>query len=388
MSPAWRRGGPPTSGRSLRNRVRDPDVAGSGACDHVVVSSTSTDGPPPRSAAALIHQTRAGPVPAPAAAAPLALRRRRSGRVLAGVAGGVADHLGADVLWVRAAFVALTAVTRRRSGRLRAAVDLHAAGGRLGRARRAAARAPAGTRAGRARPRCGPGGLGAGQLGARLDRRAARGGRRGSCRRVAGGRRGAAPTVDGGRPTQRRLAGRARAGGSRCALRGQWHRGVPAGQPRPRPGPVRVARGARHPGRRRRADRAVVGAARPRPRRGASPAHPGGRARRDRRPPARLRAADARVDPATVGLAPRGGAPGARAGARAAELALRPWRLPPRGRHRRSCAAGGPRRRAGRRRRRGRRHLRAHGAPGGRRRGPLAGRRTCARWSSPPARRW
>jgi signal transduction histidine kinase len=31
--------------------------------------------------------------------------------VLAGVAGGVADHLGADVLWVRAAFVALTAVT-------------------------------------------------------------------------------------------------------------------------------------------------------------------------------------------------------------------------------------------------------------------------------------
>jgi signal transduction histidine kinase len=30
---------------------------------------------------------------------------------VAGVAGGVADHLGADVLWVRAAFVALTAVT-------------------------------------------------------------------------------------------------------------------------------------------------------------------------------------------------------------------------------------------------------------------------------------
>jgi signal transduction histidine kinase len=47
--------------------------------------------------------------PAPAAAA--ALRRRRSGRLVAGVAGGVADHLGADVLWVRAAFVALTAVT-------------------------------------------------------------------------------------------------------------------------------------------------------------------------------------------------------------------------------------------------------------------------------------
>jgi signal transduction histidine kinase len=30
---------------------------------------------------------------------------------MAGVAGGVADHLGADVLWVRAAFVALTAVS-------------------------------------------------------------------------------------------------------------------------------------------------------------------------------------------------------------------------------------------------------------------------------------
>ncbi|MDT7579779.1 MAG: hypothetical protein QOK35_1043 [Pseudonocardiales bacterium] len=39
------------------------------------------------------------------------LQRRRSGRLVAGVAGGVADHLGADVLWVRAAFVALTAVS-------------------------------------------------------------------------------------------------------------------------------------------------------------------------------------------------------------------------------------------------------------------------------------
>ncbi|MCE3554273.1 PspC domain-containing protein [Pseudonocardia sp. RS11V-5] len=40
-------------------------------------------------------------------AAPLA--RRRSGRLLAGVAGGVADHLGIDVLWVRVAFVVLAA---------------------------------------------------------------------------------------------------------------------------------------------------------------------------------------------------------------------------------------------------------------------------------------
>src|SRR5690242_14771271 len=46
--------------------------------------------------------------PAPVAAVP-ALRRRRSGRLVAGVAGGIADHLGANVLWVRAAFVALMA---------------------------------------------------------------------------------------------------------------------------------------------------------------------------------------------------------------------------------------------------------------------------------------
>jgi signal transduction histidine kinase len=50
-------------------------------------------------------------VTTPDAAAPRTLRRRRSGRLVAGVAGGVADHLGADVLWVRAAFVALTAMT-------------------------------------------------------------------------------------------------------------------------------------------------------------------------------------------------------------------------------------------------------------------------------------
>lgn len=38
-----------------------------------------------------------------------ALVRRRSGRLVAGVAGGVADHLGVKVLWVRAAFVMLAA---------------------------------------------------------------------------------------------------------------------------------------------------------------------------------------------------------------------------------------------------------------------------------------
>ncbi len=39
------------------------------------------------------------------------LARRRSGRFVAGVAGGVADHLGANILLVRAAFVALTALS-------------------------------------------------------------------------------------------------------------------------------------------------------------------------------------------------------------------------------------------------------------------------------------
>ncbi|QTR01442.1 ATP-binding protein [Saccharothrix algeriensis] len=38
------------------------------------------------------------------------VRRRRSGRVVAGVAGGVADHLGVEVFWVRAVFAALTAL--------------------------------------------------------------------------------------------------------------------------------------------------------------------------------------------------------------------------------------------------------------------------------------
>jgi signal transduction histidine kinase len=35
--------------------------------------------------------------------------RRRSGRTIAGIAGGLADHLGVDVLWVRVAFAALAA---------------------------------------------------------------------------------------------------------------------------------------------------------------------------------------------------------------------------------------------------------------------------------------
>ncbi|GGP58656.1 ATP-binding protein [Saccharothrix coeruleofusca] len=38
------------------------------------------------------------------------VRRRRGGRVVAGVAGGVAEHLGVEVFWVRAVFAALTAL--------------------------------------------------------------------------------------------------------------------------------------------------------------------------------------------------------------------------------------------------------------------------------------
>ncbi|WP_423202188.1 PspC domain-containing protein [Herbihabitans rhizosphaerae] len=45
----------------------------------------------------------------PAVAEPKVFRRR-SGRTIAGVAGGVADHLGVDVLWVRAAFAVLAAL--------------------------------------------------------------------------------------------------------------------------------------------------------------------------------------------------------------------------------------------------------------------------------------
>ncbi len=50
--------------------------------------------------------TSSAPVAPTRARPPLA--RRRNGRFLAGVAGGVADHLGVDVLWVRVGFVVLT----------------------------------------------------------------------------------------------------------------------------------------------------------------------------------------------------------------------------------------------------------------------------------------
>jgi signal transduction histidine kinase len=62
---------------------------------------SAPDAPPP------VQQATGMPVPARPATGTPPLVRRRSGRFLAGVAGGVADHLEIKVLWVRAAFVVL-----------------------------------------------------------------------------------------------------------------------------------------------------------------------------------------------------------------------------------------------------------------------------------------
>lgn len=50
------------------------------------------------------------PAPRPPVSSARPLARRRNGRFVAGVAGGVADHLGVRVLWVRAAFVLLVGI--------------------------------------------------------------------------------------------------------------------------------------------------------------------------------------------------------------------------------------------------------------------------------------
>ena len=76
-------------------------------------------GPPAPGLAGAVaaHPTPAAPTPgpggAPAAAAleRVPLRRHRSGRMVAGVAGGIAEHLGAPVLWVRAGFTVLAALS-------------------------------------------------------------------------------------------------------------------------------------------------------------------------------------------------------------------------------------------------------------------------------------
>src|SRR6185437_6952660 len=96
-------------GTSLLGRMRrghggwpgvTPEVSpmspGSGRVTMGTVSSTASTGTPP--------------APPPGKTATPALVRRRNGRFVAGVAGGVADHLGVNVLWVRAAFVVLAAI--------------------------------------------------------------------------------------------------------------------------------------------------------------------------------------------------------------------------------------------------------------------------------------
>ncbi|RTL70661.1 MAG: ATP-binding protein [Pseudonocardiaceae bacterium] len=77
------------------------------ACDDGVVSQpAATSGAP----GAARPGATAAAAPEPPVPTRGALERRRSGRLVAGVAGGVADHLGIDVLWVRAAFVVLAAI--------------------------------------------------------------------------------------------------------------------------------------------------------------------------------------------------------------------------------------------------------------------------------------
>lgn len=61
-----------------------PDVGHHATCDDGPVSTSALPTPP--------------------------LARRRSGRFVAGVAGGISDHLGVNVLWVRLAFVVLTVI--------------------------------------------------------------------------------------------------------------------------------------------------------------------------------------------------------------------------------------------------------------------------------------
>jgi signal transduction histidine kinase/phage shock protein PspC (stress-responsive transcriptional regulator) len=63
-----------------------PDDPHARTCDHQQVSSQ-------------VDEVQVEPV-----------RRRRSGRLVAGVAGGLADHLGVEVFWVRAVLAALTAL--------------------------------------------------------------------------------------------------------------------------------------------------------------------------------------------------------------------------------------------------------------------------------------
>ncbi len=120
---------------------------------------------------------------------------------------------------------------------------------------------------------------------------------------------------------------------------------------------------------------AVGPAALARPRAGARSAGAGGRAGRDRRPPARLGAADPGADPAPAGRRGRGGPAGPGPGARAPRLAVR----------RDTGRRGHPPGRGARGRGRGRGRPRRTRRPGRRRRPP--GRRGVPRPGAGPARR-
>ncbi|GAA4865598.1 ATP-binding protein [Actinomycetospora straminea] len=72
-------------------------------------AATSTDGAGGTDGAAPSPATAPAPPAAPTAAVVRRVRRRREGAVIAGVAGGIADHLGVDVLRVRLVFVLLVA---------------------------------------------------------------------------------------------------------------------------------------------------------------------------------------------------------------------------------------------------------------------------------------
>ena len=76
---------------SVRARLRvDPDGFAAGSCDHGGVNTPSSAAP------------SVGRVP---------LRRHRSGRLVAGVAGGIAEHLGVPVQRVRVGFTLLAAIS-------------------------------------------------------------------------------------------------------------------------------------------------------------------------------------------------------------------------------------------------------------------------------------
>ena len=253
--------------------------------------------------------------------APYAFRRATrdtEAPIIGGVAAGLARHLGLPVLWVRVAFVLATAlsglgVALYAGWWLLLPADTAVRDRHPGRRERHPRRPPAGRppparrrrpadRARHARPRRDPAGAGdAGPgRGVLVDRH-----RRGRCRpAVAAGRRGPARALATTRPDepgpaglrQRRLGVvrpglRRRRPGRHRAVHHRLRRRVPA---RGTAGPA-----GRRPRRRRPAvrGRPVGLPAVHRPERGACRAHPDPGARRRRRAPARLGAADPGPDP-------------------------------------------------------------------------------------------